>query len=370
MKHLFTLFLATMMAVSANAESSFVRKQVELKPVKVNEAFKMPVSKVSAMHSKARKNVNAQESALNIYLGDFVHSQWAIDPNDYYDWIGSNCDLHITQNEDGTIAIQNLLGFGDITATYNEEDESLVAAPMQFLFESVYGNVAVCSLTITDDGDVVMGEEDEIYFSIDDENRFWIDNDGIAMVLMDGPYKGYIINNYYFFNQFDRVNATMTYIDADNDPITLDVAIDGDPEDGIVDVYGFGDVSCVAIEIEGNQVMVPAGQSVFYYSDYGMFYVYGMPSFGQFTDEVEGTYDSLTRTIALNNLCVFCKDANAFYDTYSNVSITWNDTDLVAIQQIEANAHHNRIYDLQGRVVNRTQQGQFYINNGVKFFAE
>lgn len=371
MKQIFTLAAAAMVAMSANAaEHTFVQNQVKA-PVDISKGIHV---KAAPKLQKIQKHSKAEDTSFNSFLGDFVHSQWCLDPDSYDDWIGSVTGVQINDNGDGTVTIQNILGYGDIQATYDADEEALVAASGQFLFESVYGNVCLSSFTIGADDEVEFTGEDLLFY-LDDENRFEILNDGIAMVLSDGAYAGYMLNALYMFNQFDRVNATMTYQDFDKEDITIGVAIDGMPEDGYINVYGFGDVSCVALAIDGDYVTIPEGQSVFFHSSYGMFYVYpileqGGDFAGIAEGEVSGTYDAEAQTISLGSLCAYEENTKAVYDVYYAPVISWmQQEDPVGIEQINA-IRSTQIYDLQGRLINKLSQGQTYIKDGVKMIKK
>lgn len=371
MKQIFTLAAAALMAMSASAENTFVKENLSL--VKINDNFKVSVQNAPAM-LKAKK-AKAEASALDCFLGDFVHSQWCLDPDSYEDWIGSSCDFHVLDNGDGTVTIKNLLGYGDIQAAYDADEEALIAPGNQFLFESVYGNVGLCAFTINADDEVEF-TDDDLLFYLDDENRFEILNDGIAMVLIDGDYAGSMLNSLYMFNQFDRVNATMTYLDFYDDEISLGVAIDGDPEEGVVNVYGFGDVSCVTVVIEGDQATIPAGQSVFYYDGYGMFYIYptALDANGNFAGvgegDATGVYDAAAQQLAFRSVCAFAPESNGIYDVFNAATITWNQQDSpVAISTINAEAS-SRAFDLQGRATSKLNAGQIYFKEGQKFIVK
>ena len=371
MKHFFTLAIATMAIISAHAENTFVQAQKELTPIKV-ENVKLDARQFNMLSQKAPKAVKAEASTLDCFLGDFVHSQWCIDPDTYDDWIGSSTDMHVVDNGDGTVTLKNVLGYGNIQATYNEEDETLVAPSMQQLFESSYGNVALCAIGLNADDEVEFQEDTDIVFYVDDENRFLIENDGVAMILMDGPYAGYMLNSFYFFNQFDRVNATMSWVDYYDDLCEVGVAIDGTAEDGYVDVYGFGDVSCVAIVIDGEEASIPEGQSVFFHSSYGMFYVqpFNPATFEVGEGDVMGTYNDGTKAIELDPFIVIEASSNTVYDIYDNATIKWNVEDTpTAISTLKAE-QGGRAFNLQGRVASSFEQGQVYVKEGKKFFIK
>lgn len=364
MKQFFTLAVAAMTAISVNAaQHTFVQT-----PVDISKGINL-----SACHSqlrKASKHAKAEDSSLQYFLGDFVHSQWCLDPQTYEDWIGSNCGVSILDNNDGTLTVKNVLGYGNVLATYDADEEALVIASGQQLFESRYGNVGLFAFTINDDDEAEITDEDIVCY-LDDENRFEILNDGIIMVLTDGAYAGYSINALYMFNQFDRVNATMTYLDYDMDEISVGVAIDGTPDDGYIDVYGFGDVSCVALEIDGQNVNIPEGQSVFYHSDYGMFYIYPINEDCQIIDgEVTGTYDAESQSIALNDFTIKEIESNTLYDYYFSISITWlEQEDVVGIEQLAAQ-RSTRAFDLQGRPVSIPAHGRILVNEGQKMVVK
>lgn len=372
MKQFFTLVAAAMIAFSANAENQSIKNNITLTaPVKVSNSFKVQREKSPAKLHKARRMAKAENSSFETFLGDYVHSQWAIDPDTFDDWIASNCDVHVIDNGDGTVTIKNILGYGNIIATYNADEETLEAAPAQFLFESRYGNISLFPIAIDDSDEVIIQSESNIVFSIDSENRFMIDNDGIAMVITDGQYAGEMINYYYFFNQFDRTNATMTYLDYYNNDCSVEISIDGKPEDGVIDIYGFGDVSCPTVYVEGSEVTVPYGQSMFYYSSYGLFYLFGFQYQTLIEEDITGTYDEATKTISLNPICIVEPNNMVMVDAYTDINITWYETeDPVAIQQVKDNANISLNYDLQGRIINDIRQGQTYINNGKKYIAK
>lgn len=367
MKQIFTLAAAALMAMSASAENTLVKENLSL--VKINDNFKVSVQNAPAM-LKAKK-AKAEASALDCFLGDFVHSQWCLDPDSYEDWIGSSCDLHVLDNGDGTVTIKNLLGYGDIQAAYDADEEALIAPGNQFLFESVYGNVGLCAFTINADDEVEF-TDDDLLFYLDDENRFEILNDGIAMVLIDGDYAGSMLNSLYMFNQFDRVNATMRWNDYYFDPCEYGVAIDGSVEDGYVNVYGFGNVSCVTVVIDGDEASIPAGQSVFYHSNYGMFYVKQLDESFNISDEndVMGSYDAETKALAFDPFIVINDTNSTMYDLYSDATIQWFTEDVpVAITTINAEAS-SRAFDLQGRATSKLNAGQIYIKEGQKFVVK
>lgn len=369
MKQFFTLAVATMVALSAQAaDRTFANNHVN-NLVDISKGISLKAAPMQ-LH-KAKKQAKAEDGALECFLGDFVHSQWCLDPESYEDWIGSNCGISIKDNGDGTVTIENILGYGNIQATYDADEEALVAAPGQFLFESTYGNVGLYPFTIDDLGNVDF-PEDDILFYLDDENRFEILNDGIALILLDGEYEGVMLNTFYMFNQFDRVNATMTYLDYYKKEVSIGVAIDGTPDDGYVDVYGFGDISCVALEIDGEDVYVPKGQGVFYYSIYGMFYVYPLDEEGTVVDgEVTGTYNAETQSIALADFSVSELENSKVYDKYYNPVITWLKADEpVAIEQLNVQQPSTRIYDLQGRQVNTLVKGQTYVKGDGKMMVK
>lgn len=359
MKQIFTLAAAALMAMSASAENTLAKETLSL--VKINDSFKVSVQNSPSL-LKAKK-AKAEASTLDCFLGDFVHSQWCLDPDSYDDWIGSNCDVHILDNGDGTVTIKNILGWGDIQAAYDADEEALVAPGNQFLFESSYGNVGLCAFTINADDEVEF-TDDDLLFYLDDENRFEILNDGIAMVLTDGNYAGYMLNSLYMFNQFDRVNATMSWTDYYGDLCEYGVAIDGTAEDGYVDVYGFGNVSCVAVVIDGEEASIPEGQSVFFHSNYGMFYVYPFDPATSLVSEgdVMGSYNDATKTIVLDPLIAFEPNTGTVYDTFENATIQWNGADTpTAISDLKAETS-SRAFDLQGRPVSTVEQGLYIVN--------
>ena len=372
MKHLFTLAIASLAIASAHAEHTFVQKA--LTPIKC-ETVKLNAQQLDALTQKAPKAAKADDASFEAFLGDFVHSQWCLDPDSYDDWIGSNCDLHVLDNGDGTVTIKNILGYGDIQAIYDADEEALIAPGNQFLFESTYGNVGLCAFSLNSDDEVEF-TDDDLLFYLDDENRFEILNDGIAMVLTDGDYAGYMLNSLYMFNQFDRVNATMTYFDFYDDEVSLGVAIDGKPEEGVVNVYGFGDVSCVTIEIQGDLASIPAGQSVFYYNGYGMFYIYStaLDFYGNFAGVNEGDavggYDAAAQQICFRSVCAYAPESDGIYDVFNEATITWNQQDSpVAISTIKAE-NHASAYDLQGRTTSKLNAGQIYFKEGQKFLVK
>lgn len=374
MKQFFTLAAAVLVAFSANAEISMVRNNSVSAPVKVENHKVQKQTPAFFAKSKKAKAANIEASAFNTFLGDYVHSQWCLDPNSYEDWIGSNTGCQIVDNGDGTVTVKNILGFGDIQATYNAEDETLSAAPGQYLFESVYGGIGLFPFTINEDDEVDYSEEDPIVFYIDDENRLMIENDGILLVIIDGDYAGYSVNDLYMFNQFDRVNATMSFLDYYEEEYTLGVAVDGDAEQGYVNVYGFGDVSCIAIEIDGTTASVPAEQSIYYYDGYGMFYIYPITerngSFSGIQEgPVAGTYDAQTKTISLVSCCGYAPESDGIYDVYYNPVITMNEEDVVAIEQIK-NHSAAICYDLQGRIIEQPAKGQLCIQGNNKMIQK
>lgn len=364
MKQFFTLAVAAMTAMTVHAaQHTFVQT-----PVDLSQGINVPACRPQLR--KAPRHAKAEDSSLQSFLGDFVHSQWCLDPQTYEDWIGSNTGVRILDNGDGTVTVRNILGYGDVLATYDADEEALVIASGQHLFESRYGNVGLYAFTINDDDEAVASNEDILCY-LDDENRFEILNDGIVMILTDGAYAGYTVNAMYMFNQFDRVNATMTYLDYDMDEISVGVAIDGTPDEGYIDVYGFGDVSCVALEIEGQNVSIPEGQSVFYHSDYGMFYVYPVNEDLQVIDgEVTGTYDAESQSIALHDFTVKELQTNTLYNYFYSASITWlEQEDIVGIEQL-ASQRSTRAFDLQGRPVSVPAHGRILVSEGQKMMVK
>lgn len=376
MKQLFTLVSAALIAFSANAEISTVRNNNNISaPIKV-ENIKVSKKAPARMAKKSNKTLKASEaSAFDTFLGEYVHSQWCLDPDSYNDWIGSSTGCQIKDNGDGTVTIENILGYGDIQATYDAENEVLLAAANQFLFESIYGNIQLTPFIINDDDEVEF-VADDIVFYIEDNNRLMIENDGVVMAIADGLYAGLFVNGLYMFNQFDRVNATMTFNDFYNDEYTIGVAIDGSVENGYVDVYGFGDVSCITIEVDGETASVPEGQSIFFHNAYGMYYLYPIVEVnGSFTNvksgAVEGTYDDQTQTFSLASCCGFCSEANSIYDVYYNPVITINvDESIVAIEQVKNSNHAATLYDLQGRMISKPVQGQPFIKDNSKMIVK
>lgn len=372
MKQIFTLVIAALVAFSANAEISLVRNNNISAPVK---AENLKVKKAPAARLAKKTTTASEKSAFETFLGEYVHSQWCLDPDSYNDWIGSSTGCQILDNGDGTVTIQNILGYGDIQATYDAENEVLLAAANQFLFESIYGNIQLTPFTINDDDEVEF-VNDDIVFYIEDGNRLMIENDGIIMAIADGPYAGDFVNSLYMFNQFDRVNATMTFMDYYKDEYTIGVAIDGSVEDGYVDVYGFGDVSCITVEVEGETASAPEDQSIFYYNAYGMYYLYPIVEVnGSFTNiksgAVEGTYDDQTQTISLASCCGYCADANSIYDVFYNPIITINvEEDVVAIEQVQNRNNAATLYDLQGRMISKPVQGQPFIKGSSKMIVK
>lgn len=366
MKKFFTLAATAMVAMSASAELNFMTQPGALTmPKKVSEV------KVPTLMKKAPAQKQDVDAAFEAFLGDFVHSQWALDPDTYTDWIASNTGMQITDNGDGTVTMSNFLGFGDIVATYDADDEVLYAEAGQFLFQSSYGPVGLYPITINDDGEAEYSE-DELLFMLDDENRFELLNDGVMMLLTDGAYAGYMLNYYYLFNQFDHVNGTMTWTNYDDEEVSVGVAVEDKIEtSGYVNVYGFADLGCAMLGVEGDEVQLYNEQGLFFHGNYGLFTNVGCTVESDGIYLVDGEYSAGTLTngvISLDPFCVAC--GNTLYDLYNEAQITLPVEDVpVAISNIKTEKK-NVAFDLQGHVANSFEQGQVYMQDGRKFIVK
>lgn len=367
MKKFFTLAATALVAMSANAELNFMNQHESLTaPVKM-EKVQMP-----GIQKKAPAQKQDVDATFEAFLGDFVHSQWALDPDTYTDWIASNTGMQITDNGDGTVTMTNFLGFGDIVATYDAADEALYADPGQFLFESSYGSVGLFPFFVNDDDEAEIDTESPLIFMLDDENRFELLNDGVAMILTDGAYEGYRLNHLYMFNQFDRVNGTMSWVNYDGDEVTVGVAVEDKIEkSGYVNVYGFSDLGCAMLGVEGSDVQLYSEQGLFFHGSYGLFVNYGciIDEGGIYLDEGDYTAGTLTNgVISLDPFVVAC--GNTLYDLYQDATITLPVEDVpVAVSTIKAE-QPKRTFDLQGRATSKLEAGQIYMQEGRKVIVK
>lgn len=366
MKKFFTLAATALVAFSANAELNFMTQPSALTMPKKVAAVKAP-----AQMKKAPAQKQDVDDAFEAFLGDFVHSQWALDADTYTDWISSNTGMQITDNGDGTVTMSNFLGFGDIVATYDADDEALYAEAGQFLFQSSYGSVGLFPIVIDDEGEAQYSE-DELCFMLDDENRFELLNDGVMMLLTDGAYAGYMLNYFYLFNQFDRVNGTMSWLDYNEEEVTVGVAIEDKIEkSGYINVYGFSDLGCAMLGVEGDEVQLYNEQGLFFHGNYGLFTNVGCTIEDGNIYLAEGDYTAGTLAdgvISLDPFCVAC--GNTLYDLYENATITLPKEDTpVAISSIKTE-NVKRAFDLQGRVADKFEQGQVYMQEGRKFIVK
>lgn len=368
MKKFFTLFTASCLALTASAQLNFMTQpDAVTMPKKVSEAKLVP-----AAMKKAPAQKQENDATLEAFLGKFVHSQWALDADTYTDWIASNTGMEVIDNGDGTVTMTNFLGFGDIVATYSADDEALIAEPGQFLFDSSYGPVGLFPIIINDEGEAEADTEGELLFMLDDENRFELLNDGVIMLLTGGAYEGYMLNYYYLFNQFDRVNGTMSWNNYDGNAVTVDVAIEDKIEkSGYVNVYGFADLGCAMIGFEDEEAQLYNEQGLFFHSNYGLFVNYScvVEDDGIYFDENDYTAGSLTNgIISLEPFCVAC--GNTLYDLYTDAVITLpSHDDPVAISTIK-NEQYQRTFDLQGHEVSSFNAGQIYMQEGRKFIVK
>lgn len=366
MKKFFTLAATAMVAMTASAELNFMTQPGAMTmPKKVSEV------KVPTLMKKAPAQKQDVDATFEAFLGEFVHSQWALDSDTYTDWIASNTGMQITDNGDGTVTMSNFLGYGDIVATYDADDEALYAEAGQFLFESSYGSVSVYPIVIDDEGDAQY-TEDELIFVLDDENRFELLNDGVMLLLTDGAYAGYMINYFYLFNQFDRVNGTMSWLDYYGDEVSVGVAIEDKIEkSGYINVYGFSDLGCAMLGVEGDEVQLYNEQGLFFHGNYGLFTNVGCTIEDGDVYLAEGEYTAGTLAdgvISLDPFCVAC--GNTLYDLYENATITLPVEDIpVAISNVKTEKQ-NVAFDLQGRVANKLEQGQVYMQEGRKFIVK
>jgi len=376
MKKIFTLSALALAALSAQAELTFVDapRQLSIKSVENATLQKQAPAKFTAAQPK-RANAEAA-TGKDTFVGNWVMSEWVIDPSMNYDYISSDTDITITENEDGSFTIANVFGYGDISATYNEETGSL-ESPAQCLFtHSTYGQIYLYPFSVDDEDNVVVETEGTISFSLDNENRFYIDNDGIVMKLVEGTYAGYVYGDFYMYNQFDRVNGTMSHNDYYGDPHEYGIAWDGAAEEGTVYIYGFAGMGCptITVDAENGTVSMEDGQQMFYYNNYGYFstlsLIYEDGSYYMNEDGyTAGTYDAETNTIALN-LFGLGTTSGTLYDLYQNATIVGPSLDpVVGIANIQQN-NAEATYDLQGRIVEQLNNGQLYIKQGKKFVVK
>ena len=379
MKKIFTLAVAALAAMSANAQdyNTFVNNDARQEfPTKM-EAIQAPKTLPNGL--RKAKAVVKDETAT--YEGTYVHSVWVYDEN--YDYIESSCDVVFTKQDDGTYAIQNFVGrgTGDYKATLDAETGQLVAQPGQLLFtHQSYGDVSIYACYINDDYEIEVDLEREIRFSIDGD-RIMIDNDGIVMVITSGQYTGYILNTYMLFNQFDRVNATMTCTNNKGENLSYNVAWDGDAaNDGEVDIYGFRNYTCVTIvtDAETGLAYMPNGQDALYYdSQYGMFSTVGLVNENgtyYLADSTAGTFDVENNVIKLGLWGFGNTTGTLIGGVIDNTEITG--PALIPVVGIDAVAVENKCeavaapaYDLMGRQTEATRRGQLYIREGRKFIV-
>lgn len=378
MKKIFTLSALALATVSAQAEFTFVDAPRQMN---VKQAQHVTIQKQTPAHFSHQQAKRAKAEAtegLEAFTGDWVMSEWVIDPNMEYDYIASNTGITITDNGDGTATIGNFLGQGDVIATYNAESGSLEIQPQLLWSHSTYGDIWIYPFFVNDNDEVDFDENDVISLSLDSEDRFFIDNDGIAMLLVSGAYAGYVIGDFYMYNEFDRVNGTMSYSDYDGVEHELGIAWDGSAEEGSVYVYGFVDMGCPTINIdaENGTVTMEDGQAMFYYPDYGFFSTLALVEQGGklYTTEegmTFGTYEAETNTINLE-LFGLGSESGSLYDLYRNATIVGPSSEpVVGIATIEQKAQsQTTIYDLQGRIADQLAKGQLYMQQGQKFIVK
>lgn len=378
MKKIFTLSALALAALSAQTEYTFVDAPRQMTINKYEQATFQKQAPTLFTQQQAKRAKAEDTAGVGTFVGDWVMSEWAIDVNMEYDYIASNAGVTIADNGDGTVTIANVLGYGEITATYNAETGSLEAAPQLLWTHETYGDIWLYPFYVNEEDEVQIEEEGTISFSLDSENRFFADNDGIVMILASGTYAGYVIGDFYMYNQFDRVNGTMTYNDYYGEEHQLGIAWDGSAEEGEVYVYGFVDMGCptITIDAENGTASMVDGQAMFYYPNYGYFYTLGLiESEGKYYINEDGatlgTYNAETNTIQLN-IFGLANETGTLYDLYSNATIVGADnTPIVSIAYIEEKTQNNAtIYDLQGRIANEFAKGQLYMQQGQKFIVK
>lgn len=377
MKKIFTLSALALAALSAQAEYTFVDAPRQMTINKYEQAAIQKQAPAMFTQQQAKRAKAEDTARIDAFVGDWVMSEWVIDVNSEYDYIASNVDIAITDNGDGTATISNVFGYGDITATYNAETGSL-EAPAQLLFtHASYGDINLMPFYVDDNDEVQIESEGTISFSLDSENRFYIDNDGICMVLTSGVYAGYILGDFYMYNQFDRVNGTMSHIDYYGDLHEYGIAWDGAAEEGTVYIYGFGMIGCptINVDVEAGTATMEDGQAMFYYNGYGYFNTIGLINQGgsYYLNEdgmTKGTYEAETNTIKLN-LFGLGTESGTLYDLYDQATIVGPTTEpIVGIATVENKKNDTTTYDLQGRVANELVKGQLYMQQNQKFVVK
>ncbi len=291
---------------------------------------------------------------------DFVNAK--VQENSYKQDVA----VDIVKNEDGTYTLKKFGGYGDATATYNEETGALDLTPGQSVYtHPTYGETVLTKMII-EDGKLKISTGG-ISLVMDEDDMLSVTEAGWILTIKEGEYAGYTLGNPKLNGCFRKVNGTMKAYEVQaKADVSYPVAAFED-EEGI-HVAGFCGLTMVTVA-EGKMA---DGQDVLYYNDsYGMFRTRGVVVDGS---DIKTTDNGTDVTMDADGALHFSSFAlsnakNQVYKLYLNTVIEV-EAGTLGISEVAVTPHNDKIYNLQGMEVPNSSRPGIYIHHGHKYIVK
>lgn len=274
MKKLLLIFCASIMALSVSAQGFKMlpgkAKQLSAKTFKIGE-YKIVNPEIPAtLHDMAKIRANAKAvakasvSSQSDLYGNYVEE-------DLYSDGSADYGTAILQEEQyngatyvNMICLEELV---DVIGTYNAETKKLTFDIQVCYEDETYGYILLYGITSISGSDIYVGN---LTFTVGDDGVLKSDQMGIALVIYQGQYAGYMYNGYAGTLSLLRPNAVQTGTvqdaeDATAAPQAYNIPVRVEDNVTSVTVKGFCFYGALDINVNGDgTVTIPTKQNISY----------------------------------------------------------------------------------------------------------
>lgn len=343
----------------ANAQLTMVN--IEETPLLPTDLSQFPVYSRMLYKVPAKVTPATGDDFIGQYIeDDFVNAK--VQENSY----NQDVAVDIVKNEDGTYTLKKFGGYGDATATYNEETGALDLTPGQSVYtHPTYGETVLTKMII-EDGKLKISTGG-ISLVMDEDGILSVVEAGWILTIKEGEYAGFTLGNPKLNGCFRKVNGTMKayemFVKAD---VTYPVAAYED-EAGI-HIAGFCGMTTVTVA-DGKMA---DGQDVIYYNDtQGMFRTRCVVVDGS---NIETTDNGTNVTMDADGALYFSSFAlsnnkGVAYWLYLNTVVEL-EAGTLGISEVAVAPHSDKIYNLQGMEVPNSSRPGIYIHHGHRYIVK